>query len=158
MTPAPRSHVVAAAVALIVAPIVALLLKGSVYPGWMLLVILFAGLPLALGYILQVVIASVGMLRTRGVFNHAADAKRGLLAAWVTSVAVILTAFFLVDGGDDGTYGSAFTAITGTSSTAAGEQLSTAFMFAAAAVWVGGWLWLVVEWIVLVIRARSSRQ
>ncbi len=151
-----RKQVLGAGLALVIAPPIAILVKGAVYPGWMLLIIFFSGIPLLLGYALQIVIASNGMLRERGVFNTAAGSRRGVAAAWLTSAGVLLAAFFLVDGGDDGTYGSAFTMLLGNSSTPAGEQLSGAFLLLAALLWLGGWLWLVVEWVVLLVRARRA--
>lgn len=156
MTAVSRSASTAAGLALIIAPPVAVIVKMFVYPGWMMLIILMTSIPLILGYALQVVIAARSMLRPNGVFSTAAGAQRGIIAAWVTSVAVILVACLLVDGGDDGTYGSAFTAITGTSSTAAGETLSTTLMLVSAAIWLASWIWLVVEWIVLGVRARRD--
>src|SRR5690606_8940085 len=133
--------------ALILAPVLALVLKAAVYPGWMIFIIVMGGIPLLLGYAFQVVIASNGMLRARGVFNTAPGARRGLIAAWLTSAGVLLTAFFLVDGGDDGTYGSAFTVLLGASSTPEGERLSMMLMLASAFLWLAAWLWLIVEWI-----------
>lgn len=154
MTEPSRGAVTAAALALILCPGLALALKAAVYPGWMLFVIVLAALPLALGYILQFVMASVSMLRSHGAFNRVPGAKRGLIAAWLTSLGILLTACFLVDGGDDGVYGSLFTAILGISSTAEGEQLSTTLMYVFALVWLAGWFWLMIEWIVLGSRAR----
>lgn len=147
---------VAAGIALILAPILALVVKAAVFPGWMLFFIVMASIPLLLGYALQVVVAANGMLRTRGVFQTMPGRQRGILAAWITSIGILLVGIFLVDGGDDGTYGSAFTVLLGTSSTPGGEQLSTLLMLASALLWIGGWLWLVVEWIVLLAQRRSA--
>jgi len=151
-----RRQAVGAGLALVIAPVLAVLLKGSVYPGWMMFILFFSAVPLLLGYALQIVVASNGMFRARGVFTFMPGARRGLAAAWITSIGVLLAAFFLVDGGDDGTYGSAFTVLVGTSSTPEGEQLSTVFMLISAFLWLAGWLWLVVEWIVQLVRARRA--
>lgn len=145
----------AAGIALIVMPLLALLLKGAVFPGWMIVILFWTSPLLLVGYALQVVISANGFLRARGVFRRSPGGRRALIAAWVTSVAVLGAAFFLVDGGDDGTYGSAFTELMGTSSTSAGESLSTTFMLACAFVWIAAWLWLVIEWIVQLIQMRG---
>lgn len=152
-----RTHTLLAGLTLIIAPILAITLKALVYPGWMMFVIILAGIPLLLGYALQIVVAANGMLRARGVFNQVAGTGRGLIAAWVTSIGILLTAFFLVDGGDDGTFGSAFTLLTGTSSTGAGEQLSNTLMLFAAFAWIAGWIWLVVEWIGCLAQRRRAK-
>ncbi|UOR00774.1 hypothetical protein MUN77_11500 [Leucobacter allii] len=154
----PRGLILATGWALILAPPLAFLLKASVFPGWMMFVLFLGAIPLLLGYALQIVVAANGMLRAHGVFALAPDAWRGLLAAGLTSVGVLLSAFFLVDGGDDGSYGSAFTELTGTSSTSDGESLSMGFLTPAALLWLGGWLWLVIEWIALLGRSRAARR
>lgn len=156
MTAANRKYAIGAGLALIVAPPLAILLKSVAYPGWMMFIVVLGGIPLLLGYALQIIVAGNGMLRARGVFNADPGARRGLLAAWLTSIGVVLVAFFLVDGGDDGVYGSAFTALIGTSSTPEGEQVSMGLALAAVAVWLGDWLWLVVEWVLLLARRRRA--
>lgn len=156
MNESQSSGAVATGIALILAPVIALVIKAAVFPGWMLFIIVMASIPLLLGYALQIVIAANGMLRTRGVFHTAPGRQRGIAAAWTTSTGILLVGVFLVDGGDDGTYGSAFTELLGTSSTSGGEQLSTLLMLASALLWIGGWLWLVVEWIVLLAQRRRA--
>lgn len=135
-------------------PLLAVALKVVAYPGWILAIMLFTGFPLLLGYAAQIVIASVSMFRARGAFNTMPGAWRGLTAAWCTSLGVLISAFFLIDGGDDGVYGSAFTALLGVSSTPEGERLSMTLFTVFAVVWVAGWCWLVTEWTVLGVRAR----
>lgn len=149
-------NAVAAGIALILAPIIALVIKAAVFPGWMLFIIVMASIPLLLGYALQIVVAANGMLRTRGVFHTMPGRQRGITAAWITSIGILLVGVLLVDGGDDGTYGSAFTELLDTSSTSGGEQLSTLLMLASALLWIGGWLWLVVEWIALLAQRRNA--
>ncbi|UOQ56304.1 hypothetical protein MUN78_11480 [Leucobacter allii] len=153
-----RGLVLATGWALLLAPPLAFLLKASVFPGWMMFILVLGAIPLLIGYAMQIVVASNGMLRSRGVFAVASDAWRGILAAWLTSAGVLLSAFFLVDGGDDGSYGSAFTELTGTSSTAEGERLSMGLLSPCALMWLAGWLWLVIEWIVQLGRARAERR
>lgn len=153
-----RANVLAAGLALIFAPLIAIGLKVAVFPGWMMVIIVISGIPLVLGYVLQIVISAIAMLRARGVCNTVPGARRSVIAAWLTSAGVILTVFFLVDGGDGGDFGSAFTALVGMSSTSAGEQLSMTLIYLPAALWLGGWVWLVAEWIVLTVRARRATQ
>ena len=152
-----RSRARTAGLALIIAPVLGLAIKVFAYPGWMLIVLFFALLPLALGYALQCVIAATAMLRQRGVFNAGtSSATRGRVAAWTTSIAFFVSAGSLIDGGDGGDYGSALTFILGLSSTPQGEQLSTAVLFTAATVWLASWVWLVTEWIVALVRRRRA--
>lgn len=158
MTSHARGPIIAAALALIVLPLIALVLKGLVYPGWMMVIIVWTGLPLALGYALQLILAIVSMLRQRGAFNRGRGARRGLIAAWVTSVSFLIAMFFLVDGGDDGSYGSAFTELVGMSSTSDGERLSMSILPVFAVVWLAGWVWLMIEWIVLTSQARKAAE
>jgi len=153
-----RAQTIGAGLALILLPLLAIALKLMVFPGWMMLIIFFSAIPLLVGYALQIVVAANGMFRARGVFNLMPGARRGLIAAWLTSGGVFLAAFFLVDGGDDGTYGSAFTELLGTSSTAAGGELSGVLMTISAFVWIAAWVWLVVEWVVQLTRARRAAE
>ncbi|MHA3723424.1 hypothetical protein ACXR2T_06050 [Leucobacter sp. HY1910] len=147
----------AAGLALIIAPVLGLAIKVFAFPGWMLIVFFFALLPLALGYALQCVIAGTGMLRQRGVLGAGTSgAARGRVAAWITSIAFVLSACSLVDGGDGGDYGSVVTFALGMSSTPQGEQLSTVLLFIAATVWLASWVWLVTEWIVALVRRRRA--
>ncbi|UNK71759.1 hypothetical protein [Microbacterium sp. H1-D42] len=150
-----RAAAVSAGIALIVAPVAAVVLKGSIFPGWMMFVAMMFSPVLLLGWALQIVIAVNAFLRARGVFRRSQGGWRALIAAWLTSVGVLAVAFFLVDGGDDGTYGSAFTELMGTSSTPEGESLSSVIMLACVFVWLTSWLWLVVEWIVQLVQARK---
>lgn len=121
-----------------------------------MLIIVMAGLPLIAGYVLQIVIASRGIFRPIGVFNTMPEYRRGLAAAWLTSLTGLLTIFFLVDGGDGGEYGSAFTIILGNSSTPEGERISMILCLVCAVIWIASWVWLVVEWIVLTTRAKQA--
>lgn len=152
-----RGQAIAAAWALILAPPLAVVVKLSVYPGWMMFAAFLAGIPLLIGYALQIVIAINGMFAARGVFTREPDAGRGILAAWLTSAGVVLVASLIVDGGDDGTYGSLLTEMLGISSTAGGSDLSMTLVVPAALLWLGGWLWLLVEWIALRARSRPPR-
>src|SRR6218665_942308 len=119
-----RTQNIVVGLALIVMPLLAIVLKLAVYPGWMVLILFISGIPLLLGYVIQVVIAATSMFRSKGVFNTVPGAMRGVVAAWITSISVLLSTFFLIDGGDSGEGGSAFTLLfTGGPSTAETEGL-----------------------------------
>ncbi len=80
-----------------------------------------------------------------------------MAAAWVTSIAVVLAAFFLVDGGDT-TWGWTFMVMFGLDGDSGAGDVSTTLFEVTAAGWLLGWVWLVVEWIVaLVARRRIAR-
>lgn len=153
-TSIPRVSAILVGLALILLPLVALAVKTIAYPGWMLVIMIFYSPVFLIGYATQIVVAANGLLRERGVLRTGSAGRRPVIAAWLTSVAVVASAFFLVDGGDDGRYGSVFTELMGTSSTAAGESASMAVFMLCAMLWIGGWLWLVVEWIVQLVLAR----
>lgn len=153
-TSIPRVSAILVGLALILLPLVALAVKTIAYPGWMLVIMIFYSPVFLIGYATQIVVAANGLLRERGVLRTGSAGRRPVIAAWLTSVAVVASAFFLVDGGDDGRYGSVFTELMGTSSTAAGESASMAVFMLCAMLWIAGWLWLVVEWIVQLVLAR----
>jgi hypothetical protein len=152
-----RTTAVLAGLALIVLPFIALLVK-FVYPGWMLFIMMLYSPVLLIGWATQIVIAANGLLRARGVLRTVTAGLRPIIAAWATSVGVVGVGFFLIDGGDDGNSGSAFTELIGTSSTSAGSDLSMALCLACAAVWVGAWLWLLIEWIAQLVLAGNARR
>lgn len=153
-TSIPRVSAILVGLALILLPLVALAVKTIAYPGWMLVIMIFYSPVFLIGYATQIVVAANGLLRERGVLRTGSAGRRPVIAAWLTSVAVVASAFFLVDGGDDGRYGSVFTELMGTSSTAAGESASMAVFMLCAMLWIAGWLWLVVEWVVQLVLAR----
>ena len=155
-TDTPRSSAILAGLALIVLPIAAVVLKLSVFPGWMIVIAIWGSPMLLIGYALQVVIAGHGLLRARGIFRRSRAGFRGVVAALATSLGVLGAAFFLIDGGDDGTYGSAFTELLGMSSTSQGSETSMVLFFVCAFAWLAGWLWLVVEWVAQLILARRA--
>lgn len=152
-----RAKATLAGLALIVLPLAALLVK-FVFPGWMLVFMFFYSPVLLIGWAVQIVIAANGLLRERGVLRAGTAGLRPIVAAWLTSVGAIAVAFFLIDGGDDGTYGSAFTQMLGISSTAQGSDLSMFLCLVSAVIWLGAWLWLLIEWIAQLVLARSARR
>ena len=152
-----RTTATLAGLALIVLPFVALLVK-FVVPGWMLVFMLLYSPVLLIGWATQIVIAANGLLRARGVLRTGSAGLRPIIAAWLTSVAVVGVGFFLIDGGDDGNSGSAFTELASTSSTSAGSDLSMILCLVCAVVWAGAWLWLLIEWIAQLVLAGNARR
>ena len=144
-----------AGIALIVIPLLGVGIKFVFYPGWMLIAMVLTGiiLLLAVGYTLQVVLAARSMLRPAGVFNRMPGSRRGIAAAWVTSVAFFVTMASLIDGGDGGETGSAITWLFGNAAWA--SDLSGALTVIAALACIASWVWLMIEWIVLSSRART---
>jgi len=150
--------------ALIVLPILAVILKFFSF-GWMMFFVIYGPIVLMVGgYILQVVIAAQGFLARRPLWTGGAR-TRAVIAAWSTSVAVVLVGIFMPDGGDTG-YGSTFQVWLGAYSGGphveamhdATDGLSAAISYAAGVVWVLAFFWLVIEWIIgLTVRSRRSR-
>ena len=75
----------AAAIALIVLPLVALGMR-FIMPGWGILVLLFISPLLVLTYALAVVIAATGFLTARAAFLLSRVRWRGITAAWIAAV------------------------------------------------------------------------
>lgn len=145
----------AAGMALILLPLVGLFFKVF-WPGWYLFFLLFTSPVLLIGYALQVVIAATGFLTPRAVFRTSPARPRALIAAWVGAIGIAVTGLFFVDGGDT-TYGSAFMYLIGADGDAGVSAVSTLVAFIAGAAWIGGWVWLVVEWIIALVRRRRTR-
>ncbi len=156
----PRAGQVAVALAgivLIVVPLIAAGVKVASF-GWLMvmLVMYLAPIPLMLiGYVLQLVLAIRGFLRRDGYIRTAPNRARAVAAAWVTSLGALFTAFFVVDGGDQG-WGSTFMVWFGLESDVAAGDVSSALSFIAGAAWVLGWVWLLVEWILAKQAARRA--
>jgi len=146
-------------IVLIVVPILAWALKLFSF-GWMMLFVLFGPiLVLLAGYALQIVIAAQGFLSKRELFGAAKP--RAMIAAWTTSLGVLVLGVFMPDGGDMyfgstfqvwlGAYGPNSNAVH-----AATDGLNSVVATVAALVWIAGFVWLKVEWIVALIRRRRS--
>ena len=148
-------------IALIVLPLVALALKMFSF-GWMMVFILFGPIfVMAIGYVLQVVIAAQGFLSKKGLFDHA-RMKRATIAAWVSLAGALVLGLTMPDGGDTG-WGSTLQVLLGAYGEnsdavhAATDTLTTALAYVSAAAWVIGWVWLAAEWIGA-YAARRKRQ
>ena len=154
-TSIPRSDapLTLAAIALIVLPLVGLAIKFA-WPGWMLVFALFVSPLLLIGYVMQIVIAATGFLGRRAAFRSSGARTRALSAAWLTSVGVVVTAFFMIDGGDTGDWGSAFMHAVGRASDSELGDISSAVSYIAGIAWVGGWVWLFIEWIAALAARR----
>ncbi|SDS16017.1 hypothetical protein [Agrococcus carbonis] len=140
----------------IVAPLVALVLKGLV-PGWLIFFAVLWSPVLLIGYALLVVAAARGMLRRRGVLRRPERRVRARMWAWLTSVGVVLFGATIVDGGDTTeSLQSLLTVLLGSPTTPSpAHDASAAIAWAAAAAWLVGWLALMVEWAVAVIAVRA---
>ena len=137
-------------VGMIVLPLIAIAVK-FITPGWMLLILLYAGIALAAFYVFLVVMAASGFFGRRAAFSFV-NPTRARIAGWGHGLSVVLFMFFLVDGGDNDDWSSPFITVFGLDRDAfAGvtETLTGVFFFAA----IGFYLWLVVEW-VLALRVK----
>lgn len=147
-----------AGLALILAPIIAVVLKlGSI--GWLMVIALWTlTVPaiLLLGWALQIVIAATGFFGRRSCFAGASSARRAIAAAWTTSVGALLLGLVLVDGGDTA-WGSTLMYWTGTASDDAIGAISSTVTWIALVPWLGGWVWLLVEWIAALVRRSRAR-
>lgn len=163
MRTASRPLLITTGIALIVMPFLAIALKFISF-GWMLVMLMFGPvLVLLIGYVLQVVIAVQGFSLPRGAFSSAPGARRGVIAAWVSLIGLMLFAIFMPDGGDIG-YGStlqvwlgAYTLEDPTAMHDATDTLTGVLAMVAAVVWIGSYLWLVVEWIIALAQRRRLR-
>jgi hypothetical protein len=152
-------------IALIVLPLIALAVKWVSF-GWMMVFLMFGPVLILLaGYALQIVIAAQGFLSQREPLWIARARTRATIAAWTTSVAVVLVGIFMPDGGDS-TYGSTFQVwlsggeASGGSAAlhAATDDLTAIVALIAAVVWVGAFVWLFVEWVTGLAGRRARRR
>lgn len=153
----PRSTVVG--VLLMVAPLLALVVKSFSF-GWMMVLVLFGPIVVLIaGYFVQVVIASQGFLSKRDLFGAAR--RRATAAAWTTSIGVVLFGLFAPDGGD-ASYGSTLQMWLGAGGAnalavhEATDGINDVGASLTAAAWIGGFIWLFIEWIVAISRRRQA--
>lgn len=156
----PDTALITTGLALFVLPLAAIVIKLA-WPGWMLFFVLLASPVLLIGYAVQAIIASTGFFGKRALFRVGVKPSgngraRAFGAAWLTSVAVLLTALFFVDGGDVD-WGSAFMYIVGQASNDDLGNISGALSIFFGIIWVGGWVWLLVEWILAISAQRKRR-
>lgn len=145
-----------AGLALILFPLFGVAAK-LVYPGWMLVIAIWFGWMLLPGYIIQVVAANE-LLRKNGVLRRARGAWRAITAAWVTSIGILGVGFFLIDGGDDGNSESAMTVLFGMTGSPVANEVSMILALVCGFLWLVGWAYLVIEWIIQLVLARQARK
>lgn len=149
------------AIALIIAPLIGWAFK-FLSLGWMIVIILMGPIVLlVIGYVLQIVIAGQGFFSGKDLFGAAR--KRATIAAWVTSISVILLGIVMPDGGDMwwgstlqmwlGAYGPNADAVH-----AATDGLSDVLAVIVVLVWLASFVWLVIEWIAALVRRSRSRK
>ena len=156
----PRSSVplTITGLALIIVPLLALAVKVASF-GWFMVIALWPlYIPVLLlgGWVMQIIIASTGFFGRRALLAGRRGATRAIIAAWVTSAGVLLVALFLVDGGDS-SWGSTFMYWTGTASDTGVSAISEVLCGIAMIPWIGGWLWLLVEWIAAHVQRSRAR-
>lgn len=155
--PAPGPGTVVAGIIAIAAPIVAVLVKLP-SSGWLMVFFFISGLLWLAGYALLIVAVSLGMLRRRGHLRFGARRIRAIIWALLTSVGIVALGFTVVDGGDSpGSIQSTLTLTLGApESPSPVHSLSEAISGIAAVAWIGGWIALVIEWIVAAGRSRRA--
>lgn len=163
MQPTRHTLSIITGIALIVLPLVGLGLKTFSF-GWMMVIVLFGPvLVLLAGYALQLVIAIQGFLSRGGAIPLGPTRRRATIAAWVTSIGIVALGIFMPDGGDVG-YGSTFQVWLGAYSSPDSEALHAAtdgpngvLAWLAAIAWIGGYVWLFVEWVIGLSQRRRAR-
>jgi hypothetical protein len=148
-------------IALIVLPLVGLGLKFFSF-GWMMVAIIFGPIfVMAIGYVIQIVIAIQGFLSRRDLFGAARG--RATLAAWISLAGIVLLGLFMPDGGDVG-YGSTLQVWlgaygeNGAAVNDATDTLTMVLAWISAVAWIGGFLWLATEWVGALARRGRERR
>lgn len=140
----------------IAAPLLAIALKLPT-GGWLLVGMFFSFPIWLLGYA-AVITAAVSMLRRRGALRAPGHRTRAVIWAWTTSIGVMVVGFTVVDGGDTSeSVASTLGLVVGqTGSGSPVNDISNAIAAFAAIAWLGGWLALVVEWMIAMARRRQD--
>jgi len=140
----------ATGVAIIVLPIIALAVK-FITPGWMLVILFYAGIILGAAYVFLVVMAATGFFGRRAAFAFVSP-TRARIAGLGHGISVVAFMFFLVDGGDNDDWSSPFITLLGLDRDAfadlTGGLAGVAFFLA-----IGFYVWFIVEW-ALAVRAK----
>lgn len=169
VTTSSRTTTIATGVLLLIAPLIAIALKLLSF-GWMMVLIMMGpALLLIAGYVVQAVIAVQGFLSKRALFGGPGGGVpvpargRAAVAAWITSIGVMATAILTPDGSDSG-YGSTLQLWLGSYGPDADavheatDTLNDTLFFIAAAVWVLGFVWQFVAWIMALVQRRRERR
>ncbi len=130
-------------IAIIVLPIIALAVK-LITPGWMMVILFYAGIFLGAGYVFLVVMASTGFFGKRAAFAFVSP-TRARIAGWGHGLSVVLFMFFLVDGGDNDDWSSPFITVFGLDRDLFSD-LTSALAIGAFFAAIGFYVWLIVEW------------
>ncbi|MDI6021941.1 hypothetical protein QBL02_00110 [Leucobacter sp. UT-8R-CII-1-4] len=145
-------------VALIVLPLVALGFKMWSF-GWYTVFMLFGPIFVMAGaYVMQVILAVQCYLVKSDLLGAAR--KRATFAAWLSSVGFLMLGITMPDGGDTG-YGSTLQVWLGSYGAnadaihAATDTLTYVLAVVSAIAWVGGFVWLMIEWIGAHARRRK---
>ena len=140
----------ATGVAVIVLPIIALAVK-FITPGWMLVILFYAGIILGAAYVFLVVMAATGFFGRRAAFAFVSP-TRARIAGLGHGISVVAFMFFLVDGGDNDDWSSPFITVLGLDRDAfadlTGGLAGVAFFLA-----IGFYVWFIVEW-AIALRAK----
>lgn len=145
-------------IALIVLPLVALGLKMFSF-GWYMVFMLFGPIFVMAGaYVVQVILAVQCYLVKTDLLGAAR--KRATIAAWLSSIAFVVAGITMPDGGDTG-YGSTLQVWLGSYGPnaeaihAATDTLTYVLAVIAGIAWIGGFVWLMIEWIGAHARRRK---
>ncbi len=147
-------------IALIVLPLLGVGLKMLSF-GWYSVFLLFGPIfVMAGGYVVQVVAAVQCFLVKRDLLG--VSRVRARIAAWLTSVGIVVLGITMPDGGDM-YFGSTLQVWLGAHGENAGsvhaatDALTAAIAWVAAIVWVGGFVWFLIEWIGAHARRRKTQ-
>ena len=129
--------------AIILLPVIALAVK-FITPGWMLVILFYAGILLAALYVFLVVMAASGFFGRRAAFSFVAN-RRGRVAGIGHGVGVLLFMAAIPDGGDDGSWSSPIITVFGLDTESFGAT-TEALTGVGLVVAVACYLWFVIEW------------
>jgi hypothetical protein len=133
----------ATGLAIILLPVVALAVK-FITPGWMLVILFYAGIVLAALYVFLVVMAASGFFGRRAAFSFV-PSVRGRIAGLGHGFGVLLFMASIPDGGDTGEWSSPIITVFGLDRDAFGST-TEALTGVGLVIAVVGYLWFVVEW------------
>lgn len=142
----------------ILAPVLALLLKLPSF-GWFMVIVIWTSPLWILGYVLLVVVVSLGMLRRRASLREPRSRRtRSIVWAWLTSAGVVLLGLALVDGGDTNeSVQSTLTMLLGVPGGSSGpNDASMVVAGVGALAWIVGYVALLMEWLAALARRRAE--
>ena len=144
---------VAVAVALFALPWVTAAVK-LIAAGWMTLIYMIGLVVFIPLYVLVIVIAISGFIGRRPAFLWAgAGRTRARVAAWLHATSFLVATAFLEDGGDSGGWQSPIEVVSGVDLSIGATG---AFFYGFAIISPLALIWLVVEWIVALVKRRRA--